>query len=181
MKYLNIFHHILQFVDCSQFLWLTFHFSNGTWVFRNFLLLLQVVSKYWNEFRDGVEQDAQEFWIWLMEKMHEDLNRKGRRKLKVRKVSVGDLALFCPCRLSHSVFRSCLGYDSILLLFVHYWFCHYLFIIVAQGGRHPGSCDGGSQRQQYFLASFSRAIPVQSHLRQVRPTKQHFWGIWFLR
>jgi Ubiquitin carboxyl-terminal hydrolase len=57
--------------------------------------LIEVVAKYWQQFHDGGEQDAQEFWIWLMEKMHEDLNKKGRRKLKTRKVSCFFFSIDC--------------------------------------------------------------------------------------
>ena len=48
---------------------------------------LTVVGKYANQYRGFSQHDAQEFLIWLLDKLHEDLNTAGgkkKRKLKVK-------------------------------------------------------------------------------------------------
>lgn len=50
--------------------------------------LLETVARFWPQFHDGGEQDAQEFLMWLLDRIHEDLNKRRRKKLKVKKVTL---------------------------------------------------------------------------------------------
>ena len=45
-----------------------------------------VVGKYGVQYRGYAQHDAQEFLLWLLDKVHEDLNRATKRKYKAHKV-----------------------------------------------------------------------------------------------
>ena len=45
-----------------------------------------VVGKYGVQYRGYSQHDAQEFLLWLLDKVHEDLNRATKRKYKANKV-----------------------------------------------------------------------------------------------
>lgn len=46
-----------------------------------------VVDKYGSQFRGNNQHDAQEFLLWLLDKVHEDLNTATKKKYKAIKVS----------------------------------------------------------------------------------------------
>lgn len=45
-----------------------------------------VVDKYGSQYRGNLQHDAQEFLLWLLDKVHEDLNRATKKKYKIIKV-----------------------------------------------------------------------------------------------
>lgn len=45
-----------------------------------------IVGKYGVQYRGYAQHDAQEFLLWLLDKIHEDLNRATKRKYKANKV-----------------------------------------------------------------------------------------------
>lgn len=45
-----------------------------------------IVGKYGVQYRGYAQHDAQEFLLWLLDKVHEDLNRATKRKYKANKV-----------------------------------------------------------------------------------------------
>lgn len=45
-----------------------------------------VVDKYGSQYRGNLQHDAQEFLLWLLDKVHEDLNQASKRKSKAVKV-----------------------------------------------------------------------------------------------
>ena len=47
-----------------------------------------IVGKYGVQYRGYSQHDAQEFLLWLLDKVHEDLNRATKRKYKANKVRV---------------------------------------------------------------------------------------------
>lgn len=47
-----------------------------------------VVDKYGSQYRGNLQHDAQEFLLWLLDKVHEDLNQATKKKYKIIKVSV---------------------------------------------------------------------------------------------
>lgn len=47
-----------------------------------------VVGKHGVQYRGYAQHDAQEFFLWLLDKVHEDLNRATKRKYKPNKVRV---------------------------------------------------------------------------------------------
>jgi ubiquitin carboxyl-terminal hydrolase 31 len=55
-----------------------------------------VVDKYGSQYRGNNQHDAQEFLLWLLDKVHEDLNTATKKKYKTIKVST-------PYQLSYSV------------------------------------------------------------------------------
>lgn len=59
-----------------------------------------VVDKYGSQYRGNLQHDAQEFLLWLLDKVHEDLNQATKKKYKIIKVK----SRF-PCRLSSFVLR----------------------------------------------------------------------------
>lgn len=46
-----------------------------------------VVDKYGSQYRGNNQHDAQEFLVWLLDKVHEDLNTATKKKYKIIKVS----------------------------------------------------------------------------------------------
>ncbi|XP_046408521.1 ubiquitin carboxyl-terminal hydrolase 43 isoform X2 [Ischnura elegans] len=48
-----------------------------------------VVDKYGSQYRGGNQHDAQEFLLWLLDKVHEDLNTATKKKYKIIKNSFG--------------------------------------------------------------------------------------------
>lgn len=46
-----------------------------------------VVDKYGSQYRGNNQHDAQEFLLWLLDKVHEDLNTATKKKYKIIKVS----------------------------------------------------------------------------------------------
>lgn len=48
-----------------------------------------IVGKYGVQYRGYAQHDAQEFLLWLLDKIHEDLNRATKRKYKANKESIG--------------------------------------------------------------------------------------------
>ena len=46
----------------------------------------QVVGKYSEQYRGHNQHDAQEFFLWLLDSVHEDLNQAGKRKYRPIKV-----------------------------------------------------------------------------------------------
>lgn len=46
-----------------------------------------VVDKYGSQYRGNLQHDAQEFLLWLLDKVHEDLNQATKKKYKIIKVS----------------------------------------------------------------------------------------------
>lgn len=47
-----------------------------------------IVGKYGVQYRGYAQHDAQEFLLWLLDKVHEDLNRATKRKYKANKVRI---------------------------------------------------------------------------------------------
>ena len=45
-----------------------------------------IVGKYGNQYRGYAQHDAQEFLLWLLDKVHEDLNVAAKKKYKPNKV-----------------------------------------------------------------------------------------------
>ncbi|XP_055357883.1 ubiquitin carboxyl-terminal hydrolase 43-like [Paramacrobiotus metropolitanus] len=66
--------------------------GRATYTTENSTALIGTVARHWKQFHDGGggEQDAQEFLNWLLDRIHEDLNRKARKKLKIRKTKPDD-------------------------------------------------------------------------------------------
>lgn len=52
------------------------------------------VNKYGTEFRGNGQHDAQEFLVWLLDKVHEDLNTSSKKKYRPNKVSTFNFYLF---------------------------------------------------------------------------------------
>lgn len=50
----------------------------------------KVVAKYGSQYRGNDQHDAQEFLLWLLDKVHEDLNCASKKKYKQVKVRVSD-------------------------------------------------------------------------------------------
>ncbi|XP_001606702.2 ubiquitin carboxyl-terminal hydrolase 31 isoform X1 [Nasonia vitripennis] len=48
-----------------------------------------VVDKYGSQYRGNLQHDAQEFLLWLLDKVHEDLNQATNKKYKIIKNSFG--------------------------------------------------------------------------------------------
>ncbi|XP_034939883.1 ubiquitin carboxyl-terminal hydrolase 31-like [Chelonus insularis] len=48
-----------------------------------------VVDKYGSQYRGNLQHDAQEFLLWLLDKVHEDLNQATKKKYKIIKSSFG--------------------------------------------------------------------------------------------
>lgn len=46
-----------------------------------------VVDKYGSQYRGNLQHDAQEFLLWLLDKVHEDLNQATSKKYKIIKVN----------------------------------------------------------------------------------------------
>jgi ubiquitin carboxyl-terminal hydrolase 31 len=49
----------------------------------------EVVERYGSQFRSSTQHDAQEFLLWLLDKVHEDLNTATKRKYKTIKNNYG--------------------------------------------------------------------------------------------
>lgn len=47
-----------------------------------------VVDKYGSQYRGNLQHDAQEFLLWLLDKVHEDLNQATKKKYKIIKVNM---------------------------------------------------------------------------------------------
>ena len=54
-----------------------------------------VVGKHGVQYRGCSQHDAQEFLLWLLDKVHEDLNRATKRKYKAIKVGIDNDRYFC--------------------------------------------------------------------------------------
>lgn len=50
--------------------------------------LKSVIEKYGAQYRGAAQHDAQEFLLWLLDKVHEDLNTATKKKYKKVKVMV---------------------------------------------------------------------------------------------
>ena len=48
--------------------------------------LKAVIDKYGTQYRGAAQHDAQEFLLWLLDKVHEDLNTATKKKYKKIKV-----------------------------------------------------------------------------------------------
>ena len=48
----------------------------------------KVVAKYGSQYRGNDQHDAQEFLLWLLDKVHEDLNCASKKKYKLVKVNI---------------------------------------------------------------------------------------------
>lgn len=57
----------------------------------------EVVSHYNSQYQGSTQHDAQEFFLWLLDNVHEDLNQAGKKKYKQIKVCV------CSCVLDFSL------------------------------------------------------------------------------
>lgn len=70
--------------------------------------LKSVIDKYGTQYRGAAQHDAQEFLLWLLDKVHEDLNTATKRKYKKVKVScaVTDVSIvvvsIVPSNICHS-------------------------------------------------------------------------------
>ena len=53
-----------------------------------------VVDKYGSQYRGNLQHDAQEFLLWLLDKVHEDLNQATYKKYKIIKVINGFFLIF---------------------------------------------------------------------------------------
>lgn len=54
-----------------------------------FLLVLQnAVSKNATQFKGNAQHDAQEFLLWLLDRVHEDLHTNSRPAIKVSRMAV---------------------------------------------------------------------------------------------
>lgn len=63
-----------------------------------------VVDKYGSQYRGNLQHDAQEFLLWLLDKVHEDLNQATKKKYKIIKVSArAFLASFSQWKLDSLV------------------------------------------------------------------------------
>merc|ERR1711911_157983 len=50
--------------------------------------LKSVIDKYGIQYRGAAQHDAQEFLLWLLDKVHEDLNTATKKKYKKIKVNI---------------------------------------------------------------------------------------------
>lgn len=76
----------------------------------------EVVDKYGSQYRGAHQHDAQEFLLWLLDKVHEDLNTATKKKYKVIKVS-------------HKLFFFINKISKLVECF--HWFCYfYLYCTV---------------------------------------------------
>jgi len=55
--------------------------------------LKSVIEKYGAQYRGAAQHDAQEFLLWLLDKVHEDLNTATKKKYKKVKVLIFYLKL----------------------------------------------------------------------------------------
>lgn len=53
-----------------------------------------MVDRYGSQFRSSTQHDAQEFLLWLLDKVHEDLNTATKKKYKTIKVCGFFVTLF---------------------------------------------------------------------------------------
>lgn len=53
-----------------------------------------VVDKYGSQYRGNLQHDAQEFLLWLLDKVHEDLNTGSTNKYKIMKVNKSYYSFF---------------------------------------------------------------------------------------
>lgn len=53
---------------------------------KKFQYFQAVVDRYGSQFRSSTQHDAQEFLLWLLDKVHEDLNTATKKKYKTIKV-----------------------------------------------------------------------------------------------
>lgn len=58
-----------------------------------------VVGKHGVQYRGYAQHDAQEFFLWLLDKVHEDLNRATKKKYKPNKVRLIIHLGICECRM----------------------------------------------------------------------------------
>ena len=56
--------------------------------------LKSVIEKYGAQYRGAAQHDAQEFLLWLLDKVHEDLNTATKKKYKKVKVLILHLTNF---------------------------------------------------------------------------------------
>lgn len=59
--------------------------------------LKSVIDKYGAQYRGAAQHDAQEFLLWLLDKVHEDLNTATKKKYKKIKVRTFLLVGLAPC------------------------------------------------------------------------------------
>lgn len=64
-----------------------------------------VVDKYGSQYRGNLQHDAQEFLLWLLDKVHEDLNQATKKKYKIIKVFQLPLHLFFIVLNDESFFK----------------------------------------------------------------------------
>ncbi len=61
---------------------------NGQYDPRVTSIFKEVVGKHANQYQGTSQHDAQEFFLWLLDNVHEDLNQAGKKKYRAIKVSV---------------------------------------------------------------------------------------------
>ena len=68
--------------------------------------LKSVIDKYGAQYRGAAQHDAQEFLLWLLDKVHEDLNTATKKKYKKVKVGLLFFLLFFA-KITFLSFRKC--------------------------------------------------------------------------
>lgn len=60
-----------------------------------------VVGKYGSQYRGYAQHDAQEFLMWLLDKVHEDLNIATKKKYRANKVCIAEITKYFVKYFSH--------------------------------------------------------------------------------
>ncbi len=80
-----------QLAQLLKSLWSGFYKSEISSDFKS------IVGKYGTQYRGFAQHDAQEFLLWLLDKVHEDLNIATKKKYRANKVSVTVYQLSVSC------------------------------------------------------------------------------------
>ena len=56
-----------------------------------------VIGRYASQYQGSSQHDAQEFFLWLLDSVHEDLNQAGRKKYRPIKVRLNRVYTVCTC------------------------------------------------------------------------------------
>ena len=84
-----------SFVDLLRSLWHCKYHPDYSFKFK------QLVAKHGAQYEGNDQHDAQEFLLWLLDKVHEDLNISERKKSKKPKVSSRLKRFNCTYNLMH--------------------------------------------------------------------------------
>ncbi|XP_064621889.1 ubiquitin carboxyl-terminal hydrolase 31-like [Lineus longissimus] len=109
-----------------------------------------VVGKYGSQYRGGGQHDAQEFFLWLLDKVHEDLNTAAKKKYRANKSSHGrsDDLVAAEALANHMRNNNSFVYD--------------LFQALYRSSLHCPRCEGESNTFDPFLC-VSLPIPQKKY------------------